>query len=115
MAIVTGAVLAGLMLSSGLSLAQIVVPNATRFTERDCRWLHDEFLDACSRSETCEAYPDEDHYPMALQRNMTSLETVITVAAMHEIDAACKKSCKSKHPADYSTLRRTVCLPLMKR
>lgn len=107
--------LAGMMLSSSMSLAQIVVPEATRFTERDCRWLHKDFLDACSRSETCGPHPDELSYSMALQRTMSSLETVITVAAMHEIDAACKQSCKSKHTMDYSTLRRTVCLPLMKR
>lgn len=114
-AIATGAALAGLMLSSGLSLAQIVVPTATRFTEKDCRWLHNEFLDACSRSKTCGPQPDELSYSMALQRGMSSLEAVITVAAMHEIEAACKQSCQSKHPMDYITLRRTACLPLMKR
>jgi hypothetical protein len=109
--------LASLMLiSSGVvSLAQIVVPNAKRFTERDCRWLHKDFLEACAQSETCSSHPDELSYSMALQRGMSALETVITVAAMHEIEAACKQSCKSKHSLDYSTLRRTVCLPLMKR
>lgn len=121
-AIATGAALMYLMLGSGLSLAQIVVPsrretatNAARFTEKDCRWLHKDFLAACIQSETCGPQPDELSYSMALQRGMSSLETVITVAAMHEIDAACKQSCKSKQPLDYTTLRRTVCLPLMKR
>lgn len=112
-----GLALASLMLinSGSGSFAQIVVPSATHFTERDCRWLHQEFLAACAQSETCSSHPDELSYSMALQRGMSALETVITVAAMHEIDAACKQSCKSKHSMDYTTLRRTVCLPLMKR
>jgi hypothetical protein len=110
-----GAVLIGLMLSSGAGLAQIVVPDATRFTESDCQWLRTQFLDACIRSETCGTHPDEDHYPMTMQRNMTSLETVITVAVMHEIEAACERSCKSKHQVDHSALHWSVCLPLMKR
>lgn len=110
-----GMVLTGLMLSPGASLAQIVVPNATRFTERDCRCLHAGFLDACIASETCGLHPDELSYSMALQRGMSSLEPVITVVAMHEIEAACERSCKSKHPMDYPVLRRTICLPLMRR
>jgi hypothetical protein len=104
-----------LLLGSQASLAQRLPESATRFTESDCRWMHKEFLGACVQSGTCGPYPDEDNYPMALQRNMFSLENVITVAAMHEIEAACMQSCRSKHPVDYSTLRRTVCAPLMKR
>lgn len=117
LAVAVGTALASLMLSSGLSFAQTVVPSteATRFTESDCQWLHREFLAACIVSETCGPHPDELSYSMALQRRMSSLETVITVAAMHEIDAACNRSCKSKHLMDYSTLRRTVCLLLMER
>jgi hypothetical protein len=112
-----GAALTGLMLSSSLSFAQTVVPSteATRFIESDCQWLHRDFLAACIVSETCGSHPDELSYSTALQRRMSSLETVITVAAMHEIDAACNRSCKSKHLMDYSTLRQAVCLPLMER
>lgn len=112
--IAMGAALTGLMLSSGASVAQIVVPEATRFTESDCQWLNTQFLDACTRSETCGTHPDEDHFSMAMQRNMTSLEHVITVAVLHEIEAACEQSCKSKHPMDYAALHWRVCLPLMK-
>lgn len=115
LALAASVALTSFMLISEFSFAQIVVPTATRFTEKDCRWLHKEFLDACSQSETCGQHPDELSYSMALQRGMSSLEAVITVAAMHEIEAACKQSCKSKHPINYTTLRRTACLPLMKR
>jgi hypothetical protein len=94
----------------------IVVDEVETFSDRECQWLHSQFLGECMSSQKCErTYGEMDDFSMSTYRGMSSLETVITVRAMEQINSACQRVCLTKQRPAYGEWRKLVCDPLIKR
>jgi TPR repeat protein len=104
-----------LVASNASALSQKVVYDATKFTERECRWLYSELLNACVESQKCGRGFGEMDLPMSTERGMSSLETVLTVRAMAEINKACERACLGKARPAYDSWRTSICMTLMEK
>lgn len=96
--------------------AQKVVEDVKKFTERECQWLHRNFLDECLNrdnfaSSKCSTSPD---LSMSTNRGMSALEPVLTVRIAGQIHAICQKTCESQRKIGYKEWRSSICRPLMK-
>jgi hypothetical protein len=105
--------LIGTMAAPG-AMAQIVVEDATEFTDKDCRWLHRQFLGECSNSQRCPHTRDDINLSMSTVRGLSALETVLTVRAADQMDIACLQACKTKERMPYNEWRKRICEPLIK-
>lgn len=102
------------LLISPVANSQIVVPDAKKFTETDCRWLHSQFLGECVEAEKCTWRPEERDFSMSTQRGMSSLETVLTVRSAQTINQTCYEVCKAKKKVGYQEWRKLICKPLIR-
>lgn len=94
--------------------AQIVVDDVKSFTEKECRWLHSQFLGECLGAARCTAKREEMDFSMSTQRGMYALETVLTIRAAEEIGTICEQTCKTRKRMGYTNWRASICKQLMK-
>lgn len=97
-----------------IRVAQKVVPDAQRFSETECRWLHRQFLDECMNSLKCTKRPEDRELSMSADREMHALGPVISVRAMDLINQICEQVCLKKKKINRQEWHKSVCKPLMK-
>lgn len=92
--------------------AQIVVPDAERWTDKECRWLHRQALDACKNLTDC---TDTSDMPMSTQRGLSALDNIFTVRNGQDFDGLCLKVCETKKIPTYSAFNKEFCATVKSR
>ena len=52
------------------AIAQIVVEDVAKWTQKECRWLHSQVLAECENQQTCSASPKKLDLSMSSQRGI---------------------------------------------
>lgn len=100
-----------LLLPASVS-AQIVVPDVERWTDKECRWLHRQVLDACKNLTDC---TDTSDMSMSTQRGLYALENVFTVRNQQDFDKICLRVCETKQIPTYSAFNKEFCSTVKSR